>query len=158
MKRLALTLALIPVLAGCSLNNKGPGQTGPPDWDRLAPTIQSRVKYISAFAFTMDKVKPHKANICEVAKGLSEFLATYDDKDANFDRLRAAVIEYVERIQDPGARDAVLIFVDMVLTEAFNYAWQHYQGLLETDEARTVMLIANAIATGLTEACKMVTS
>ena len=88
-----LTLAMVPLLLGCSLNNKGPGQVDPPNWDRLAITIQSRVRVISALAFTMDNVRPHKANVCDVAKGLSELLATYDDKDANFDHLRAMVME-----------------------------------------------------------------
>ena len=148
------SLMLLPTLSGCSLNN-GPG-TGPPDWDRMAPVIQSRVRVVAAFAFTMQKVKPHKEGICKGAEQLSDFLNNYQDEDATFDTLRKAAMDYLDvAIEDPAVRETMIIVVDMVLTESFNYAWLHYMDLVNTDQAKAAHLIASAVANGLLEACNL---
>lgn len=143
------------ILPGCSLINMGPGdgQRSPEDWKKMAPVIQARVKYVAAFAFTMDSVKPHKTGICAFADQLGDFLDSYDDQDANFEKLQAAVMAFLIQIEDPAVRNAATIIVDMVLTEAFNYAWQHYEGFIEQDPAQVALIIAKAVSGGLRDAC-----
>jgi len=146
------------ILGGCSLINPSPGDGQKPDWDRLAPTIQSRVRYVAAFAFTMKQVQPHKDQICATAQQISDMLANYADKDASFETVRTAVMNMVNQIEDPGLRQAATVFVDMVLTEAFNYAWQHYEDFINRDEVQASVLVARAVGDGLREACEMVVS
>lgn len=144
-------------MVGCSLMNRSPnGQK--PDWDKLTPTIQSRVRYVAAFAFQMKALKTHKAQICEIATNISNMLDSYDDKDASFENVRAAVMDMISQISDPAIRDGATILVDIVLTEAFNYAWQYYEDMLNQDEIQTTILIARAIGAGLREACEMTVS
>lgn len=153
MKTKILAMCLTIILSGCSLMNQGPGQRSPEDWKKMAPLMKSRVKYVAAFAFTMNSVKPHKAGICAFAAQLGNFLESYDDQDANFEKLQAAVMAFLIQIEDPAVRDAATIIVDMVLTEAYNYAWQHYKGFIDQDPAQVALIIAAAVADGLRDAC-----
>ena len=139
--------------SGCSLMNTGPGGERPPE--DMARLIQSRVKYVAAIAFTMDQVKPHKEAVCQFADQLGAFLDTYDDRDASFVKLQAAVNQFISQIENPAVRDAVAIIADMVLTEAFNYAWQHYEDFINQDQTAMVLIIAGAVADGLRDACDM---
>ena len=142
-------------LTGCSLNN-GPGNGDnqrPPE--EMAEVLRTRVKYVAAFAFGMDAVKPHKVAVCDFADQLGTFLDTYDDKDASFVKLQEAVNQLVANITNPAVRDAVAIMVDMVLTESFNYAWKHYEGLINQDQTKMALIIAGAVADGLRDACGM---
>lgn len=157
-KILALTLmvSLSPIL-GCSLMNPGPGNGGNggiSEWEKMAPIIQSRVRLVAAFAFTMEQVKPHKDAVCQATLLIGEFLNNYDDRDATFATLRAAVMQYLNTL-DPSIREPAKIIVDMVLTEAFNYAWQHYENLINLDQTKVVLIVSDAVAQGLTEACRM---
>ena len=145
---------MVPLVCGCSLMN-GSGDRQKPDWDTLAPKIQSRVRYVAAFAFTMDQVRPHKEQICETAERISNMLDEYDDRDASFEKVRAAVMKLISEIPDPGLREAATVFADMVLTEAFNYAWEHYEDMINQDAVQTAVLVARAIGNGLREACEM---
>lgn len=151
---LALACMMIPL--GCSMNNRGPGNGDnqrPPE--EMAQVLRTRVKYVAAFAFQMDAVKPHKAAVCDFAEQLGTFLDTYDEKDASFVKLQAAVQQFVNQITNPAVRDAVSIIVDMALTEAFNYAWKHYENLINQDQTKMSLLIAGAVANGLRDACGM---
>lgn len=152
--KLFALLVLLPTISGCSLMTLGPGA---PDWDRVLPTVQSRVRYVAMFAFTMDQIKPYKGEVCETTRMISEFLDTYDDQEATLEKLRAAITEYINTL-DPNVREPVQIVVDMVLTEAFNYAWQYYEELLSQDQTRVALMIADAVAKGLAEACEMTVS
>lgn len=156
---LVLCLSLMG-LTGCSLKDGGwgNGPSSPNDWERLAPTIQQRVKYVAAFAFNMDAIKPHRQSVCAFADQLSMFLNTYDDRDASFEKLQSTVNDFISQIPDPNVRNAVSIISDIALTEAFNYAWQHYEGFIEQDQARVAIIIAKAVANGLRDACGMTLS
>ncbi len=155
MKRLLISCLMVPFLTGCSLFNNGPGGQPPMNWEELAPKIQSRVKLISAFAFTMTQIKPHQAKICQTAAQISTMLNNYDDQDASFDTVRTAVMKIVNNISDPNIRNAVAAFTDVVLTEAFNYAWEHYENMINQDKVKATIMIARAIGDGLQEACDM---
>ena len=153
---LTLLLACImPIPLGCSLNDK-PGNTNPPE--EMTQVLRKRVKYVTAFAFQLNKIKPHRAAVCQFADQLGTFLDGYDDKDASFAKLQAAVNQYVNRIQDPVIRDVVLAITDMALTEAFNYTWTHYKDLINQNETKMSLLIAGAVANGLRDACDMTSS
>lgn len=141
--------------SGCSLINTGPGNGGDRPSEDMTRLIQSRVKYVAAFAFTMDQVKPHKEAVCQFADQLGAFLDTYNDRDASFVELQAAVNQFISQIENPAVRDAVAIMADMVLTEAFNYAWQHYEDFINQDQAAMALIIADAVADGLHDACGM---
>lgn len=156
MTRLMISLALLPLL-GCSLMNppNGGGQKPPSEWQDMAPVIQSRVKYVAMFAFSIDSVKPHKAQVCQSAQDIANWLDDYDDKDASFEALRAVVFSATRQIEDPNVRNAVTIVMDIVLTEAFNYGWEHYDGFMDRDEAQSAVIIAGAVAGGIREACEM---
>ncbi len=108
-----------------------------------------------AKSFTMDAVKPHKEAVCQFAEQLGTFLDTYDDRDASFVKLQAAVTAFINQIENPALRDAVTIMADMVLTEAFNYAWQHYKDFINRDQTTMSLIIADAVADGLRDACSM---
>lgn len=151
MCSIGLLMLLIP---GCSLMIP-PDDGQKPDLDQMAPLIQARTRYVAAFAFSMDAVKPHKQAVCDAAIQISEFLATYDDKDASFENLQMAILAYIQQIENPNVRNAVTIVIDMVLTEAFNYAWQHYEDFINQDQTRAAIIVASAVADGLTEACAL---
>ncbi len=162
MKNRIATLALACIMMiplGCSLGNTGPGngdnQRPPED---MARVLQIRVKYVTAFAFQLDAVKPHKAAVCEFAEQLGTFLDTYDDQDTSFAKLQAAVYQFIQQIENPAVRGAVSIIADMALTEAFNYAWTHYEDLINQDQTKMALLIAGAVADGLRDACGMILS
>ncbi len=157
MKRLALVLVLPFLFSGCSLNN-GPDDGQKPDWDAMAPKIQARVKYVAAFAFTMDQVKPFKTQICTTTDQIIDLLNTYDDQEASFDAVRLAVMNLVANIPEENLRNAVTVFIDMVLTEAFNYAWEHYSDLISLNQVQTVVLIARAVGQGIQDACNLMMS
>jgi len=158
INRILISCLIIPILAGCALMNTSPGDGQKPDWDKLAPTIQSRTKYVAAFAFTMKQVQPHKNQICDIAANISNMLDNYDDKDASFETVRAAVMNIVSQIENPALRNGSAILVDMVLTEAFNYAWKHYENMINLDKVRTSVLVAQSVGAGLREACQMFVS
>jgi hypothetical protein len=150
-----LALLMVIPLTGCSGKIIGPGNGGSvDDWERMAPILQTRVKYVAAFAFSMDQVKPHKPAICNATVKIAEFLDSYDDRDATFTKLQAAVMQYLDTL-DPSIREPAKIIVDMVLTEAFNYAWKYYEGLINQDQTRVALIIADAVAGGLKDACGM---
>lgn len=151
-KAVIMSLAMFAI-PGCSLINPGNESRPPADWERMAPVIQSRVKYVTAFAFTMDKVKPHKPAVCQFANQLGSFLDSYDDRDASLMKLHTAVMQFVNNIDDPGVRDAVAILVDMALTEAFSYAWQHYEDFINQDPTKVAFIVAGAVADGIRDAC-----
>lgn len=159
MKSKISTLALACIMMiplGCSLNTGSPGNGDnqrPPE--EMAQVLRTRVKYVAAFAFQMEAVKPHKTAVCDFAEQLGTFLDTYDDKDANFVKLQAAVNQFISQIENPAVRDAVTIMVDMILTEAFNYAWQHYEDFINQDQTAMALIIADAVANGLRDACGM---
>ncbi len=158
MKSKISTLVCLTTLilaSGCSLMNTGPGNGDPRPPEDMARVIQSRVKYVAAFAFTMDAVKPHKEAVCQFAEQLGTFLDTYDDRDASFVKLQTAVNQFISQIENPAVRDAVAIMADMVLTEAFNYAWRHYEDFINQDQTAMALIIADAVADGLRDACGM---
>lgn len=153
-KRLAILLVLPMVFGGgCSLNN-GPKQ----DWDAMGPKIQRRVKYVAAFAFSMDQVKPYKAQVCETTDQIIELLNNYNNQEASFDAVRVAVMDLVDQIDNEGVRNAVMIFADIILTESFNYAWKHYSDWVKQDQVRTAIVVARAVSRGLRDACNLVAS
>lgn len=158
MRKLLISCLMLPLITGCSLLNSSPGDGQKPDWNKLATTIQNRTRYVAAFAFTMTQVQPHKDKICETAAKISSMLESYDDRDASFEAVRSAVMNIVGQIADPNLRQVATIFVDMVLTEAFNYTWQYYEDMINRDEVRTSVLVAGAVGAGLREACEMVIS
>lgn len=150
-----MCMAILIPISGCSLMNVRPSNNNPRTPKEIAQTIQSRVKYVAAFAFTMDSVKPHKEAVCQFAEQLGSFLNSYDDRDASFVKLQAAVTTLINQIENPAVRDAVAIVTDMALTEAFNYAWQYYEDYINQDQTAMALLIADAVATGLRNACSI---
>lgn len=141
---------MIPLLGGCISTG---GTNTPGDWERMAPTLQSRVRYVALFAFSMEQVKPHKQQVCEATNNLANFLDSYNDKDANFTGLRAAINLFINKIEDPMTKQVMLVVVDMVLTEAYEYAWKHYADFVESDPAQVAKIIAGSVANGLKDAC-----
>lgn len=154
--KIAAIMCLIMAIPSCSLLNPEPdGQRPPAEWERMAPIIQARVKYVIGFTFSMDKVKPHKEAVCQFADQLGTFLDSYDDRDASFDKLQQAVMGFVNQIQDTAVRDAVAVMVDMALTEAFAFAYKHYEGFINQDQTKVALIIAGAVADGVQDACGM---
>lgn len=153
-----LALMMLMPLAGCSGKIIGPGDGGGvANWEGMAPVIQSRTRLVAAFAFSMKQIQPHKVAVCDATQKISEFLNTYDDRDASLEKLQAAVMQFLNTL-DPSIRGPVKIIVDMVLTEAFNYTWQYYEGLINQDQAKVALIIAGAVADGLQDACGMTMS
>ena len=152
MKTYLISLCLLPML-GCSLMNP-PGDGQKPDWDKMAPIIQSRVKYVAMFAFSIDSVKPYAPQVCQAAEDIIHWLETYDNKDATLENVRKGIFEIIANIKDPNVRNAVKIVVEIALTEAFNYAWKYYEEFINQDEAKSAIIIARAIAGGIGEACE----
>lgn len=154
--RIATTIVCLTLLAlpSCSLliPNPGNGNVRVPV-EEMAQTIQKRVKYIAIFAFSMDAIKRHKAEVCEFADKLSDVLNSYDDKEASFEKLQAEVDRFIDRINNSGVQSAVKTIADMVLTESFNFAWKNYEDLINSDETRVSLIIAESVANGLREAC-----
>ncbi len=161
MKSKIATLALVCTMMiplGCSLNtgpNNGDNQRPP---EEVAQILQTRVTIVAWAAFQMDAVKPHKTAVCDFAEQLGTFLDAYDDKDASFVKLQAAVSQFISQIENPAVRNAVTIIAGMALTEAFNYTWTHYEDLINQDQTRMALLIAGAVADGLRDACRMTLS
>jgi hypothetical protein len=156
-KRMIAIVAVLPFLFNGCLDPKPPNGDKP-NWDVIGPKIQARVKYVAMFAFTMDQVQPYKAQVCTTADQIVDFLKTYDDPEASLGAVRAAVMSLVNQIEDINVRNAVMIFVDMVLTESFNYAWEHYSNWIELDEVKTVIIIARAVGNGIKDACDLTMS
>lgn len=149
----SLALIMLIPIAGCLMKDIGPGDdSSVSDWEKITPVIQARVRYVAAFAFSMDQIKPHKTAVCQATKKIIEFLDTYVDRDTNLKKLQAAVMQYLNTL-DPSIREPVKIIVDMVLTEAFNYAWNHYEDLINQDQSLVALILADAVAQGLNEAC-----
>ena len=151
MKAVICAVAVLPMLGGCSMLI--PPDDGQRPIEDLAPEIQNRVRLAALIAFSIDSVKPHKEQICQVANDIAGFLDTYDNPDATFQHIQAAVTELINAIPDPELRESARIVVEIVLTEAFNYAWKHYSDFINRNETQTAIIIAQAIANGLREAC-----
>lgn len=146
------------LLSACSTMKPSPGDgpAPPVDWDMLSGKIQTRVKYVAAFAFTLEIVKEHKDEVCLAADKIAELLEQYNDRDASFEAVRHAVMVGISKLNvDKGVQDAIVVLVDIALTEAFNYAWQYYDNLIDDDRVRTSITIAKAVAKGLRDACGM---
>lgn len=159
MKIKAILCLSMLTLSGCSLLNGDNNDPRPPaDWEQMAPVIQSRVKFVAAFALGMESVKPYKADVCAFADQLGEFLDSYDDRDASFEKLMATVHTFIQQIENPNVRNAVAIIVDMAFTESFNFAWQHYEDFINQDQTKVALIISGSVADGLRDACKMVQS
>lgn len=154
MKHLMVALVGLMTMSGCSMLTTGPGKT-PQDWEKMAPTIERRIQYVAAFAFTIKSVSEHKDAVCAALINAGEKLKDYNDKDASFEQISAMVHKIVDATLEnsPQYREAAHMVVDIVITEAFNYAWERYADLIEQDQARVSIIITQAIGRGFLKAC-----
>jgi len=140
-------------LSGCRLLTPPVTGDGPPDWDRFSTVLRGRVKFVASLAFSLEKVQPYKEQTCNVAVFLSQYLENYDDPNWTFEKLEIVVNIWVDAIENVNVRKTVTVVVNIVLNEAFNYAWKHYKNLVDMDEVKSTKIVIQAVVDGLRDAC-----
>jgi len=156
MKSLITVLAFSLLLSGCSLFNSNIGDNQNPDWDRIGQTIQNRTEYVATFAFASEQMQPYKQQICATVKQIVDVLSVYNDEEATFARVNAEVNKIVAQIPDENLRNQMTLITHMVMTEMFDYAWNHYSDFIKKDEIRITILLAHSVSKGFDRACRNV--
>lgn len=138
--------------AGCSMQN---GNWNPKDWETISPSVSAAAEFATRTALQNNQIKPHGAVICAAMHTVSNILSDFDDPNATFESVRNAAIKAIENSMIPGsARDAAIVVVDQMLNITFMYVRDKYEGLLEQDPTRVVIVVSKAIALGATNACR----
>ena len=152
MSLFAVLLSVCLVAApGCNQPNTGW------DFEQVAPIIRSSTTIFTQFAFNNPRVAPHKEEICTATGKVVEFLNTYDDPDASFDNMKAAVLEVITQLPPETlsgeAKQITLAVTEFVLDSGWLFVRDNYLDLINKDESKVVLLLAKSVADGIQAAC-----
>jgi hypothetical protein len=126
----------------------------PPTPQEQSEIITKRVKYVAIFALSTGTASPYREEICTEVDKLTILLNNYSDRNATFETVRTYVFNQIDsQIKNAVVRGAVGLVVDIALTEAFNYAWEHYAVIIEQDKAAMAISVAKSVAAGIQQAC-----
>lgn len=129
----------------------------PDDWQQLSPTIERFTELTFRAALVRDDVKENKEAICNSVVAVAGTLARFEDPDVTFASIRQVALQAIRDLPPDAIPENVkpiaLLVVDGGLDFVFLYARDSYEELLAKDEARVVMIVTNALATGMAKAC-----
>ena len=153
MRNLLLSLFCLTLFCTACVSPGNPPHDPQTPQDQAA-VITKRVKYVAIFALSTGSAAPHREEICAEIDKLTILLDKYDDKNATFESIRTYVNNYIDQqIKNATVRFAVSLVVDIALTEAFNYAWEHYAAIIEKDKTAMALSVAKSVAAGIQQAC-----
>ena len=124
------------------------------DWERVAPTV-TRITEISFItALQVDGVKEHKAELCDVIYQVADVLDKIEDPTTTFDQLQQKALDVVNNSDlPPKVKQIALIVVDQVLDVTFRYVETYYNGLMQEDKIKVIVIVTKAVADGFRSAC-----
>ena len=100
---------------------------------------------------------PHRENICTATGKVVEFLNSYDDPDASFDRLKTAVLGVITELPSETlageAKQTTLVITEFILDSGWLFVRDNYLDLINKNESKVVILLGKSVADGIQAAC-----
>lgn len=127
----------------------------PEDWERVTPTIKRVSEIALLTALQRPDVAERKNEICGAVYNVADVLDNIENPDATFDQIRQIALDAVNGMVDldPELKQIVLVVVDQVLDVAFQYVETYYNGLLQEDKVKIVIMVTRAVADGFRSGC-----
>jgi len=148
MKKL-LTVLFCTMLYGCSALT--PSNT-PVDWNSMSASISNFTELSARVAFSTDKVKPYRSELCQAVSEILPVLRSYNDPNATFEGLESYVVNAL-RNSSIRNKDVASLVVQGVMETVKAYAVEAYSTLIKQNLTQSVATVAQAVATGLNNAC-----
>ncbi len=150
MKRFCVPMLLLLIPTGCASF----GGTQKP-LKEYAGDIERFTELAASVAFLRDDVKEFKVPVCGAVAEAVAVLKNIDDTEATFALVRHAALNAVKNFEHPSftpqIKQITVLVVDQILNAVYDRVEGRYGDLI--DKAGTAIILGNAIATGLNNAC-----
>lgn len=151
MRKILIAVLSLCFFVGCSQTS---GTTGPvQNWDTISMNLETVSLIAATTAFKNQNISKYKDTICQTACNLEIVLANYNNPDLSLSMVQDLVKKEAAKIADAQVREVVTAVLQTVVQNTFDYAWQHYQNLVQNNEVKIATTIGKAITSGVTRAC-----
>ena len=159
MRTLAVAL-MLPLVAfavtGCATTG-GHGSFDQ-NWPKVEPVVQNAVSMAAQYAFVQPQIAPYKAQICQAANVVSDYLDNNGQLVGVLDGLKPLLMAQVQAFiaqqkLPPQTAAVVQITVDGVLTAGIQCAERNFADVLKQDQSKAAFAVARALSDGLKQAC-----
>jgi hypothetical protein len=152
------TLGLTVLLGMCSIGCQfGGSRDSGQDLDirDYADDIQRFTELAASVAFLRDDIKEYKEPVCSAVSEVVKVLENIHEPEATFALIREAALNAIQNFEHPDfippIKHVTTLVVDQILNAVYNRVEGRFGNLLERADA--VIVLSNAVATGLNNAC-----